>query len=136
MAMHVDIVSVEEAIYSGPAQGVLATGLEGELEILPGHTALLTTLVPGPVRVKQTDGQEEVIYVSGGVLEVQPTITTILADTVVRAKDINAAEAQKAIDQAQTALADHQSTIDYASARSELIRAVAMLRALKKNQGR
>lgn len=129
--LQLDIVSAEAEIFSGKAQRVFATGLLGELEIAPGHAALLTGLLPGPVRIKDQNGQEDLVYVTGGILEVQPHTVTILADTVVRARDFNEAEAVKAKQQAERVLKDKQATIDYAHARAELIRAAGLLRAIR-----
>ncbi len=129
--LQLNIVSAEAAIFSGKAQRVFATGIMGELEVTPGHAPLITGLLPGPVRMIDESGKEDVIYVTGGILEVQPSIVTILADTVVRARDMNEAEAEKAKQHAERMLKDHKSDIDYAAARSELARAAGMLRALK-----
>lgn len=137
--LHLDIVSAEAEIFTGEAQRLFATGIVGELEISPGHAPLLTGLLPGPIRIKDKNGNEDVVYVTGGILEVQPFNVTILADTVVRAKDLNEAEAVKAKQQAEKALKDRKSSIDYAQARSELARAAGMLRAIreaKKKKGR
>lgn len=129
--LHLDIVSAEAEIFSGKAQSVFLTGTLGELEIAPGHAALLTGVLPGPVRIRDENGKEEVVYVTGGILEVQPRVTTILADTVVRARDLNEAEAVKAQEQARKTLEMRQANINYAEARAELIRAAAMLRAIR-----
>lgn len=129
--LHLDIVSAEAEIFSGEALRVYATGTMGELEIAPGHTALLTGLLPGFIRIRDKEDKEEVVYVTGGILEVQPYIVTILADTVVRARDFNEAEAIKAQQQAEKTLKDHRTDIDYAMARAELARAAGMLRAIR-----
>lgn len=129
--LNLEIVSAEAEIFSGSAQNVFATGILGELGITPGHTPLLTALLPGPVRFKDETGKEEVIYVTGGILEVQPKIVIILADTVVRADDFNEAEAQKATEQAVSILQDKQAKVDYAIARAELARAAGLLRAIR-----
>lgn len=129
--LQLNIVSAEAEIFSGFAQRVFATGIMGELEVTPGHAPLLTGLLPGPVRIKDAEGKEDVIYVTGGILEVQPHIATILADTVVRARDLNEAEAEKAKQQAERMLKDHKADIDYAAARAELARAAGLLRALR-----
>lgn len=129
--LHLEIVSAEAGIFSGRAQRVFLTGTLGDLEIAPGHAALLTGLLPGAVRIRNEQGKEEVVYVTGGILEVQPQVVTILADIVVRARDLNEAEVVKAQQQARQALENRQSNIDYAAARAELIRAAAMLKAIR-----
>jgi len=129
--LNLDIVSNEAEIYKGKAQRVYVAGIVGDLEIAPGHTPLLTGLLPGPIRIRDEQNQEEVVYVTGGIIEVQPLNVTILADTVVRAKDLNEAEAIKAKQQAEKSLQDRQSGIDYAKARAELTRAAGMLRAIQ-----
>ena len=128
--LHCNIVSAEEEIYSGAAKMVVATGELGELGITPGHAQLITRLKPGQVRVIKEDDDEEFLYVSGGILEVQPHLVTILADTAVRAQDLDEAAALKAKEQAERALADHEADIDYAKAQGELAEAVAQLAAL------
>ncbi len=132
MTMHLDIVSAESEIFSGLSERVFVSGILGELEVAPGHAPLLTSLLPGPVRIRKQGGEEEVIYVTGGILEVQKEHTTVLADTVVRAKDFNEAEAIKAKQQAEQALQDKQSSIEFAKARAQLIEAAGMLAAIQK----
>ncbi len=129
--LHLDIVSAESEIFSGDALRVFATGTMGELEIAPGHTPLLTGLLPGFIRIRDVEDKEDVVYVTGGILEVQPHIVTILADTVVRARDFNEAEALKSQQQAEKTLKDHRADVDYARARAELARAAGMLRAIR-----
>ncbi len=129
--LYLDIVSAEAEIFSGKAQRVFASGVIGDLEIAPNHAPLLTKLLPGPIRIRTEGDTEEVVYVTGGILEVQPDTTTILADTVVRAKDFNEAEAVKAIQQAEAALKDRRAKQDYAEASAKLARAAGMLRAIK-----
>lgn len=129
--LHLDIVSAEAEIFSGKAQRIFLTGTLGELEVSPGHAPLLTGVFPGPIRIRDEDGKEEIIYVTGGILEVQPQVVTVLADTVLRARDLNEAEAVKAQQQAEKALKDRQTNVDYAKARTELIRAAGMLRAIR-----
>jgi F-type H+-transporting ATPase subunit epsilon len=131
MNMHVDIVSAEESIFSGRAQMVVARGTMGDLGITAGHAPLLTLLLPGPVRILTPTDEEILVFVSGGILEVQPDITTILADTVVRAADLNEAEIIKAKQLAQEAIAQNKSDFDYGLAQAELVRAAGMLRALQ-----
>ncbi len=132
ITFHLDIVSLEGAIFAGLVARVFAVGALGELEITPRHAPLLTKLEPGPVRLQLQDGTNEVIYVSGGILEVQPDIVTILADTVVRANDFNEAEALKAKAQAERYLKDQHTAMEYTHARADLMRAVGMLKAISK----
>jgi F-type H+-transporting ATPase subunit epsilon len=132
MTMHVDIVSAEAEIFSGTATMVFAPAEMGELGIAPRHTQLLTRLKPGEVRVVDEKGEEQSFYVSGGILEVQPHVVTVLSDTALRAKDLDEAAALQAKEQAEKLLADNQSDIDYAKAQLELAEAVAQLRAIQK----
>lgn len=129
--MQLDIVSAEAEIFTGKAVRIFLTGILGELEIVPGHAPLITGLMPGPIRIRVDADKEEVIYVTGGILEVQPEHATILADTVVRARDFNESEAIKAKQQAERLLNDKQVDIDFARARAELARAAGMLRAIQ-----
>jgi F-type H+-transporting ATPase subunit epsilon len=130
--MRLDIVSAEESIFSGEIESVAVTGEMGELGIVPGHTPLLTPLKPGNVRAILPNQQEEIFYVKGGMLEVQPYIVTILADTVVRAQDIDEAAAFEAKKQAEDLLAGKVSEIDFARASAELAEAIAQIRAVQK----
>lgn len=132
VSFHLDIVSAEALIFSGLVQKLFVTGLLGELEILNGHAPLLTALKPSPVWVTKQNGEEEVFYISGGMLEVQPKVTTILADTAIRAKDVDEAHALDAKKRAEAALAGRGRDIDYAEAQAQLLEALAQLRALKK----
>ncbi len=136
MTMHVDIVSAEEAIFSGPAERVFASAVMGEVGILPRHTPFLTQLKPGEVRVITPDGEENFYYVSGGMLEVQPHAVTVLSDTAVRAHDLDEAAAIQAKEEAERALQDKAAEIDYAQAQVELAQAVAQLSAIKRLRGR
>jgi F-type H+-transporting ATPase subunit epsilon len=138
MTIHVDIVSAEKSIFSGNAEMVFAPALMGEVGVLPRHAPLLTRLKPGEVRVKLPGGEEEFFYVSGGILEIQPHVVTVLADTAARAHDLDEAAAQEAKQRAEEALKNQKSEIDYARAQSELAEAVAQLNALKrlKKKGR
>ncbi len=139
MTLHVDIVSAEREIYSGAAEMVFAPAEMGEVGIAPRHTPLLTRLKPGEVRVREPGGNEQVFFVSGGMLEIQPHVVTVLADTAMRAKDIDEASAIAAKERAERALADKTSDLDYAHAQAELAESVARLRSLeklRKNQGR
>ncbi|MEM9305526.1 MAG: F0F1 ATP synthase subunit epsilon [Pseudomonadota bacterium] len=127
-----NVVSAQEELFSGTAKMVIATGEEGELGITPRHAQLITRLKPGQVQVIREDGDDEYLYISGGILEVQPHIVTILADTAVRAHDIDEAAAKEAKEKAERALADQQADIDYAEAQAELAQAVAQLAALER----
>ncbi len=131
MTMHVDIVSAEEEIFSGPAEMVFAPAVMGELGILPRHAPLLTQLKPGEVRLRTGEG-EQFFYVSGGMLEIQPHMVTVLADTALRAKDLDEAAALQAKERAEQALRDKTSEFEYARAQSELAEAIAQLQAIKK----
>jgi len=138
MTLHVDIVSAEKSIFSGIAEMVFAPAIMGEVGIMPRHAPLLTRLKPGEVRVKLPGGEEEFFYVSGGILEIQPHVVTVLADTAARAHDLDEAAAQEAKLRAEEALKDQKSEINYARAQAELAEAVAQLNALKrlKKKGR
>ncbi len=131
MTMHVDIVSAEEEIFSGPAEFLVAPAEMGEVGIMPRHTPLLSTLKAGEVKVTTSEG-EEFYYISGGMLEVQPHTVTILSDTAVRAKDLDEAAALEAKARAEQALKDRKSDIDYAKAQAELAEAVAQLHTIQR----
>ncbi len=132
VTMHVDIVSAEAEIFSGTVTMVYAPAEMGEVGIAPRHTQLLTRLKPGEVRVQNQQGEEEAFYVSGGILEVQPHVVTVLSDTAIRAHDLDEAAALEAKKQAEEAMADKQSDMDYAKAQAELAEAVAQLRTIQK----
>lgn len=132
MTIHVDVVSAEAEIFSGTATMVFAPAEMGEVGIAPRHSPLLTRLKPGEVRVQLADGGEQYFYVSGGMLEVQPHVVTVLADTAVRAKDLDEAAAEAAKKRAETAMADRRSDFDYAKAQAEFAEAVAQLRTIRK----
>ncbi|MEL0035173.1 MAG: F0F1 ATP synthase subunit epsilon [Gammaproteobacteria bacterium] len=139
MTTHLDIVSAEESIYSGLAEMVTCTGSFGEMGIAPGHAPLLTKLNPGPVTVRHQGGEEEIFYVSGGMLEIQPNTVTILADTALRASDVDEAAAMEAQKKAHAELSNQASEIDYGRATSELAEAAAQLRtiqAIRKKAGK
>src|SRR5574340_26326 len=128
MTVHVDVVSAEEQIFSGLAEFIAVPGEMGELGIYPRHTALLTRIKPGAVRIKRPDQeQEELVYVSGGMLEVQPSVVTILADTAIRGGDLDEARALEAKQAAEEAIKNRTSDIDYAQAQAELAEAIAQL---------
>ena len=133
MTIHVDIVSAEKSLYSGTAEVVIAPGARGELGIYPRHTPLLTTLKPGAGRIKaRHQGEEELVYVSGGIMEVQPNIVTILSDSAIRGADLDEAKALVAMRAAEDARKDKAATLGYARAQVELAQAVAQLAAIKK----
>ncbi len=128
----VEIVSAEEEIWSGEGTMVFAPGEMGELGIAPKHTPLITRLKPGDVRVQQDNGEEQFFFISGGILEVQPHVVTVLSDTAVRAHDLDEAAAQEAQKRAEDAMRDQTSAMEYAQAQAELAAAVAQLRAIEK----
>ncbi len=136
LRIHVDVVSAEEMIFSGEADHVVLPGESGELGIWPRHTPLLTRIRPGAVRIKLPDGGEEFVYVSGGMLEVQPTMVTVLADTAIRAHDLDEARAQQAKKAAEELLQKRDSSMDYAKAEAELADAIGQLAAIKKLRNR
>ena len=129
---HLDIVSAEESIYSGPVEFVVAPAQMGEIGVYPRHTPLLTRIKSGMVRIKAQLKEEELIYVSGGMLEVQPDIVTILADTAVRSHDLDEAKSIEAKRAAEEAMKNRESELDYAKAQAELIEAMAQLAAIDK----
>ena len=131
MTMHVDIVSAEQQIYSGTAEMVFAPSVNGDVGVLPRHAPLLTQMRPGEVRIKTSEG-EEYFYVSSGILEIQPHCVTILADTALRAKDIDEAAALDAKQRAEEAMKDRKSDVDYAKAQIELAQAMAQLQTIQK----
>ncbi|MCU7907026.1 MAG: F0F1 ATP synthase subunit epsilon [Candidatus Thiodiazotropha sp. (ex Epidulcina cf. delphinae)] len=133
MTIHVDIVSAEGEIFSGMAEMVYAPAVMGEVGIAPRHTPLVTQLKPGEVRVDTDSGAEmQHFYVSGGILEVQPHLVTVLADTAIRAADLDEAAAQEAKRRAEDAMADRSAEFEYAKAQAELAEAVAQLRAIER----
>lgn len=132
MTMHVDIVSAESEIFSGTAEMVLAPALMGEVGIMPRHTQMLTPLKPGEVRVTREGGEQEYYYVSGGIMEVQPHVVTVLSDTAVRAADLDEAAALEAKKHAEKMLKDRSGEMDFARAEAELAQAVAQLRMIQK----
>jgi len=126
-----DIVSAQEEIFSGEAAMIFATGTMGELGISPRHAPLITQLKPGPVRVQQADGAEAFFFVGGGILEVMPHIVTVLADTAVRADDLDEAAAVRAKEEAERQLQDQTGEMEIAEAQARLLEAAAQLRALE-----
>lgn len=133
MTMHVDIVGAEAAIFSGRATMLYAPGSMGELGIAPRHTQLITSLKPGAVRLEiEGEADQQVFFVNGGILEVQPGTVTVLADTAMRGADINEAAARAAKERAEQALADQADELDLAKAQAELLEAIAQLQTLQK----
>ena len=131
--IHIDVVSAEEAIYSGEAEFVVLPGEEGELGIYPKHTPLITRIKPGTVRIKPADGgEEQLIFVAGGILEVQPNLITVLADTAIRGHDLDEAKAVEAHKLAQENLANRTGKFEYAEALAELAQAAAQIAAIRK----
>ena len=131
-SIHVDIVSAEGEIYSGVAAMVFVPAVQGELGIAPRHAPLLTSLKPGEVRVQTPDGVEHAFYVGGGALEIQPQRVTVLADTALRAKDLDEAAALAAKQKAEDAIRDRSDEITLADAQAELLRAVAQIKMLER----
>ena len=137
--IHVDIVSAEHEIYSGSAEMVFAPAELGEVGIAPGHAPLVTRLGPGEVRVKDTEGKESAFYISGGMLEVQPKVVTVLSDSAQRAEDLDEAAVLKAKEEAEHAFHEKGDAIDYAKARAALAETAAQLQTiqrLRKRAGR
>lgn len=126
-----DIVSAEQEIFHGEVSMVIATGEMGELGIAPRHAPLITRLKPGQVRLKLENGDEQFFYVSGGILEVQPQVVTVLADTAARAADLDEAAARKAKEEAERALANRTDAMEVADAQNQLAQAMAQLQALE-----
>ncbi|MES9854489.1 MAG: F0F1 ATP synthase subunit epsilon [Candidatus Thiodiazotropha sp. L084R] len=134
MTIHVDIVSAEGEIFSGVAEMVYAPAVMGEVGIAPRHTPMVTQLKPGEIRVDTSGSGKDMqhFYVSGGILEVQPHVITVLADTAIRAADLDEAAAQEAKRRAEEAMSDRSAEFEYAKAQSELAEAVAQLRAIER----
>ena len=131
MTMHCDIVSAEEEIFSGRIQSLTLTGTLGELGVMPGHAPLLTAIRPGPVRLRLDNGEEQVFFASGGFLEIQPSVVTVLADTAVRAEDIDEAAAAEAQDAARRALEDRAADVEFSLAAAQLAEAMARQRTVE-----
>jgi F-type H+-transporting ATPase subunit epsilon len=133
MTIHVDVVSAEESIFAGLAEFVVVPAEMGEVGIYPRHAPLLTRIKPGSIRLKKPDqAEEELIYVSGGILEVQPNMVTILSDTAIRGKDLDEAKAVEAKRNAEEAMKNRTSAMDYAQAQAELAEAIAQLATIHK----
>lgn len=132
MTVHLDVVSAEDRIFSGLVETIQVTGSEGELGIHPGHAPLITALNPGMVRLVKQHGEEEFIYIAGGMLEVQPGSITVLADTAVRAKDLDEKAALEAKTRAEEHIANAGVDFDYAQAAAELAEAIAQIRLIRK----
>lgn len=138
-SFNLEIVSAEKSLFSGSVKALVANGELGELGISPGHAPLLTRLKPGMIKLVDKEGKEDFFYVSGGMLEVQPHVTTILADTAARADDVDEAAAIAAKEAAEAAMADQNSEIEYSKAAAELAEAVAQIRtiqAIRKKAGK
>ena len=132
VTIHLDIVSAEASIFSGLVERVVATGEVGELGISHGHAPLLTALKPGQVRIVKQGGSEEIVYISGGMLEVQPDVISVLADTAIRAADLDEKAALEAKQHAERAMQDRKSDFDYSKAAVELANAIAQIQAIQK----
>lgn len=130
--IHVDIVSAEREIYSGEVAMVFAPAIMGEVGIAPGHAALITRMGPGEVRVQLANGEEQAFYVSGGMLEVQPKVVTVLSDTAIRAKDLDEAAVLKAKQEAEENLRDNSGKIDLARAQAEFAELSAQLQTIQR----
>ena len=127
-----DIVSAHEEIFSGEATMVIASGIAGELGISPRHAPLITQLKPGPVRVQDSAGEEEFYFVTGGIIEVQPHVVTVMADTAMRGEDLDQAAAEAAKAEAERELADRTGDMEIAEAQAKLAEAVAQLQAMER----
>jgi F-type H+-transporting ATPase subunit epsilon len=130
--IHVDVVSAEESIFSGEAEFVVLPGEAGELGIYPRHTPLITRIKPGAVRIHKAGGEEELIFVAGGILEVQPKMITVLADTAIRGKDLDEAKASDALQRAQEAMRNAQDKAEIATLQAEFAMQAAQLAAIRK----
>lgn len=129
---HLDIVSAEDSIYSGPAEFIVAPALMGEVGVYPQHTPMLTRIKSGLIRIKAPLKEDEDVYVSGGMLEVQPDVVTILADTAIRGKDLDEAKALESQRLAEEAMKNKSSELEYARAQAELMEATAQLAAIQR----
>jgi len=134
--IHVDVVSAEESIFSGEAEFVVLPGEAGELGIYPRHTPLITRIRPGVVRIRRAGAEEDQVFVAGGILEVQPDVVTVLADTAIRAKDLDEAKASEALRAAEEAKRNATSELEIAKVEAEMSALAAQLAAIKKLRGR
>jgi F-type H+-transporting ATPase subunit epsilon len=134
--LHVDVVSAEEAIFSGEAEFVVLPGEAGELGIYPRHTPLITRIKPGVVRIQKAGGGEETIFVAGGILEVQPKVVTVLADTAIRGHDLDEAKATEALKRAEEARRNAKDKIGEAAATAEITNFAAQIAAIRKLRGK
>tara|TARA_B100001564_G_scaffold188003_1_gene157880 strand:+ start:95 stop:505 length:411 start_codon:yes stop_codon:yes gene_type:complete len=130
--MHLDIVSAEEKLFSGNVKNIIAAAMMGEVGIYPKHTPMITPLKPGEVKIITEENEEKLFFISGGILEVQPDIVTVLADTAIRGEDIDEAKAEESKKRAEEALADKSDNIDAAKALAELAQAAAQLKVIEK----
>ena len=130
--MHLDIVSAEEKIFSGNVKNIIAAAMMGEVGIYPKHTPMITPLKPGEVKITTEEDEEKLFFISGGVIEVQPNIVTVLADTAIRGEDLDEAKAEESKKRAEEALADKSDNIDAAKALAELAQAAAQLKVIDK----
>ena len=131
--VHIDVVSAEESIFSGEAEFVAAPAHMGEVGIYPRHAPMITSIKPGALRIKLADkNEEQLIYISGGILEVQPGVVTVLADTAIRGHDLDEAQASAAKKAAEEAMKNRTSDVDYAKAQAELAEAIAQIQAIQK----
>jgi F-type H+-transporting ATPase subunit epsilon len=131
--VHIDVVSAEESIFSGEAEFIAAPAQMGEVGIYPHHAPMITSIKPGALRIKIADkNEEQLIYISGGILEVQPGVVTVLADTAIRGHDLDEAQANAAKKAAEEAMKNRSSDVDYAKAQAELAEAIAQIQAIQK----
>lgn len=131
--VHIDVVSAEESIFSGEAEFIAAPAQMGEVGIYPRHAPMITSIKPGALRIKLADkNEEQLIYISGGILEVQPGVVTVLADTAIRGHDLDEAQANVAKKAAEEAMKNRSSDVDYAKAQAELAEAIAQIQAIQK----
>ncbi len=132
MTMHLDVVSAEKELFSGTVLAVFAPAVMGDVGIYPRHAPLVTSLRPGELKIEIEGQEDQYLYVSGGILEVQPHVVTVLSDTAIRAEDLDEAEAMQAKQRAEDVLKDQKSDFDAAKARAELARAAEQLRMIKR----